>query len=86
MKNKEEIIWDLVSIENNVAKLSVILEEQTLYKKEIIKILLHEIESTAANCRKRFVMAEFRKNEKSIADTNAIVTHKEVRELLEAFA
>ena len=86
MKNREEIIWDLVSIENDVARLAVILEEQPLHRAETIGALLHEIESTAAECRKRLVATEFRKYETSAADTRAVVTHKEVRELLEAFA
>ena len=43
MKNREEIIWDLVSIENDVARLSVILEEQPLHRAGTIGALLHEI-------------------------------------------
>ena len=77
MKSKEEMIQGLVSIENDIVKLSVILKGQPLQRREIIMTLLQDIELTAVTCRKRLGATGF---------TNAIVTQKEVRELLEAFA
>ncbi|RUM67251.1 MAG: hypothetical protein DSZ05_03060 [Sulfurospirillum sp.] len=86
MKNKDEIIWNLVSIENNISKLSVMLENQALQKGEMITRLLHEIESMAADCRKRMVVMEFKAYAHHHVDGRTIVSQKEVRELLEAFA
>ena len=85
MRKREEIIWDLVSIEKDIARLTVMLEGEPLQREKTIRALLHEIESTAAMCRKRLVATEFQKYETGVTDASVAVTSKEVRELLEAF-
>jgi len=74
----------MVTIENDIARLSAYLEGESLRQRETIFALLHQIEATAAGCRKRLVAADVEKLTNATED--AVVTPKEVRELLEAFA
>jgi len=86
VRHKDEIVWNLVSIENDISKLSVVLQGQKLQKEEMISTLLEEIETLAKDCRKRLVSLEFHAYQKHSTDEKSLVTQKEVRELLEAFA
>jgi|GEM_PF-2605636 len=83
---KDAIVWNLVSIENDISKLSVVLQGQKLQKEEMISSLLKEIETLAKDCRKRLVSLEFHTYQKHSTNEKSLVTQKEVRELLEAFA
>ena len=82
----DEIVWKLVSIENDIAKLGVILENQPLEKRVLNRDLLHEIETKAIDCRKRLMVLEFKNYRSEQAVKESLVTQKEIRELLEAFA
>ena len=88
MKKREndEIVWKLVSIENDIARLAVILAKQPLEKRALIDDLLHDIETMAIDCRKRLMMQEFKNYTPANKIKESIVTQKEIRELLEAFA
>lgn len=85
MNNRDEIVWHLVTIENDLARLAVYLEGESLRQKSTIMSLIREIEATAAGCRKRLVAADVKRLTNETEDA-AVVTPKEVRELLEAFA
>jgi len=83
---KDAIVWNLVSIENDISKLSVMLKSQTLHKEQEIHHLLNEIETMAKDCRKRLISLDFKAYESDRQDEETAVTQKEIRELLEAFA
>jgi thioredoxin-related protein len=85
-RENDEIVWKLVSIENDIARLAVILDKEPLEKRALIEDLLHDIETMAINCRKRLMMLEFKNYTPANKIKKSIVTQKEIRELLEAFA
>ena len=84
--HEESVIWKLVKIEENVTKLSSLLASQPLVERKAIERLLYEVEMIAIRCRRRLVEREIEEIEKSSAIEQGIVTPKEIRELLEAFA
>ena len=82
----KSIIWELVKIEESVMQLSSILAAQPLVERKTIDCLLSDIETIAINCRRSLVASQLQPNKKSTAIEQGIVTPKEIRELLEAFA
>ncbi len=86
LQSSDEIVWRLVSIENDIARLAEYLTSQSLENEEQIMRLLDDIEKEAIACRKRLVALKFGAYEECDNMQKSIVTQKEVRELLEAFA
>jgi len=84
LHNRDDIVWNLVAIENDIAQLSVILQEQPLRQKEKIESLLEEIEAMAVKCRKKLLGLELKNN--NTFSSKSVVSQKEIRELLEDFA
>ncbi len=85
-ENHEAVIWKLVRIEENVHKLALMLEAEPLHRREAIKTLLREIEEIAIRSRRRLIEAGMPELQHNSSDREKIVTAKEIRELLEAFA
>ena len=83
----ETLLWKLVEIEEKIAMLSTVLEGESLQKGEEIARLLEEIETIAVRSRHRVVeMGMEWVQVGQAAEEEGVVTEKEIRELLEAFA
>jgi hypothetical protein len=85
-ENREAVIWKLVKIEENVHKLACMLENEPLQKREAIDRLLDEIVTIATRSRRRIIEIGMLDSDTKERSFDGIVTAKEVRELLEAFA
>ncbi len=84
---QNEVILHFISIEEDIQKLEVMLEDESLQKKDEIFTLLNEISSLSISTRKKTIellMANV--DDIHSYETKNIVTAKEIKELLEDFA
>jgi hypothetical protein len=85
-ESREAVVWKLVKIEENVHKLACMLENEPLQKREAIDRLLDEIVTIATRSRRRIIEIGMHELQSVHSSDEGIVTAKEIRELLEAFA
>ncbi len=80
---KNDLIWQLVSIEEDVQKIFTILKNDNDKENEEINKLLIQIEKLAIKSRKKII--HMMMDNTLEAESKNIVTDKEIRELLEDF-
>ena len=85
-QNREAVIWKLVKIEENIHKLACLLENEPLHRREAVESLLDEIVMIATRSRRRMIEIGMLELQQEQSCEDGIVTAKEIRELLEAFA
>jgi len=86
-KPENEMILSLISIEEEIEKLELMLKDESIKNKEMIVSTAQEISSLARITRKKTVALLFeQENETLRYDSKRIVTDKEIKELLEDFA
>ncbi len=81
---KNDLIWQLVSIEEDVQRLFLAIKDDSLTKGEEVKQLLEEIEELAVKSRKKII--HLMMDNMITTKDETIVTQKEIQELLEDFA
>ncbi len=82
---KNDLIWQLVSIEEDVQKLFLAIKDDSTNNNEEVRKLLKEIEELAAKSRKKIIRLMM-DNMLTSKEDETTVTQKEIRELLEDFA
>lgn len=85
IKTEDVLVMQLVKIEENIINLSIVLASQPLQRKEEIQSLMSEITSLAIRSREK-IESGIISSQSYQSETDAVVTSKEIRELLEAFA